>query len=100
MRSFTIICFLLLGCMPTPPKNRPALDEDLPKDSVSIDQKVDLGLLFTLADAEKIVGEPVLWLDSSTTTSKRGTTYQSSYQAKEKDPKSKKTGNVYFLVTK
>src|SRR5687768_1315488 len=98
--STMIICFVLLSCMPTPPKNRPALDEDLPKDSVSKDEPIKMGMLFTLEDAEKIVGEPVHWSDSSTSYSRRGITYQSSYEADEKDSKSKKTGNVYFLVTK
>lgn len=58
----------------------------------------DLNTLFTLSDAEKILGEPAHLSDSSTTRDADGLKYLCGYKAKKKDPKSKKTGAVYFFV--
>jgi hypothetical protein len=99
MRTILIIfCCLLWACQPTPPKNRPALDEDLTKDSASGDHRVSLTELFTLEDAEKIMGEPAVITDSSNSGGKTGNVYQSAYKAVNEDPNSKKTGTVYFLA--
>jgi hypothetical protein len=104
MRSILFIsCCMLVACQPTPPKNRPALDEDLIRDSISVDsdnQDVKMEILFTLEDAEKILGEPATLEDSSTSNGKNGDVYQSSYKALSEEASTKKTGIVYFLVTK
>jgi hypothetical protein len=54
--------------------------------------------LVTLADAEKILGEPASLTDSATSAGKDVFTYSCAYTANAKDPKSEKTGNVYFLI--
>ena len=69
--------------------------------------------LFTLPDAEKILGEPAHLTDSGTTTKgvaskydvndsvsaikKEASTYRCAYEANAKDKKTGKTGIVYFL---
>jgi hypothetical protein len=57
-----------------------------------------LSNLFTLADAEKILGEPAHLADSSTKREGDALRYQCAYKANAEDVKSSKTGNVYFLA--
>jgi hypothetical protein len=52
----------------------------------------------TLADAEKIMGEPMHVIDSSTTLDAESITYQYAYKALEADPKTQVTGAIYFLL--
>ena len=59
---------------------------------------ISLSDLFTLPDAEKILGEPAHLADSSTAHREDALVYQCSYKANSEDVKSKKTGVVYFLV--
>ena len=54
--------------------------------------------LFTLSDAEKIMGEKAELKDSSSSSNGNITRYQCSYLAIETDKESKKTGVVYFLL--
>ena len=70
--------------------------------------------LFTLADAEKIMGEPGRLVDSETVAAGKGresspkdsvfhikktaSFYGCAYEATKKDEKTGKTGKVYFLV--
>ena len=96
-------CLVLVACQPTPPKNRPALDEDIAKDSVTnhtIIKDVNMEMLFTLEDAEKIMGEPAALADSSTSGGKTGDVYQSWYKALSEEASTHKIANVYFLVNK
>jgi len=53
--------------------------------------------LFTKTDAEKILGEPAHLEDSATIVNKEAVQYKSSYIANSKDPKTGKTGGVYYL---
>jgi len=53
--------------------------------------------LFTKEDAEKILGELTRLDDSATIVNKDAVQYKSSYLANAKDPKTGKTGGVYFL---
>jgi len=53
--------------------------------------------LFTRADAEKILGEPAHLDDTATIVNKDAVQYKSSYIANAKDPKTGKTGGVYYL---
>lgn len=64
------------------------------------DTSLYLGNLFTLSDAEKILGEEAVLSDSSSTNTIKLSTFNCAYTAKEKDPKSGKTGNVYVLIEK
>jgi hypothetical protein len=57
-----------------------------------------LGALFTLADAEKILGEKAHETDSSLTITKEETTYLGSFTADAKEEISDKTGVVYFFA--
>jgi|GEM_PF-1271465 len=52
----------------------------------------------TLADAQKIMGEPAHLIDSTTTIGTDETSYQSAYQADEVDAKTQKTGAIYFIL--
>ena len=56
--------------------------------------------LFTVSDAEKILGEHVHLTDSSSTVKGNISTYSCSYFANAKDSKSGKTGGIYFLFEK
>jgi len=59
---------------------------------------INPGNLFTLSDAEKILGEQAHLTDSSSATKENTFTYQCAYFANVKDLKSEKTGCIYFLV--
>lgn len=54
--------------------------------------------LFTLSDAEKILGEKAYITDRSMTPGEGVAVFKSTYTAKSTDKKSGKTGNVYFMV--
>lgn len=54
--------------------------------------------LLTVSEAEKILGEPALLKDSSTTIKDDVITYSCSYTALSSDKKTGKTGNLYFMV--
>jgi hypothetical protein len=56
------------------------------------------GDLFTLADALKILGENAHLSDSSTSLQKDVVNYHYTYTANAADSKSKKTGNIYYLL--
>lgn len=56
-----------------------------------------LNELFTIKDAEKILGEPAHLLDSSTSIVTNVTRFQSAYKANIEDPESRKTGAIYLL---
>jgi len=74
----------------------------------------DIRNLFTLSDAEKILGEPAHLTDSGSTIpgvaskysvndsvapiKREASTYRCAYEANAKDKKTGKTGIVYFLV--
>src|SRR6202008_3182873 len=99
MKLYMIVALFLFSCNYSPVKKQPV--ENQKQDADSLPSKtIRMGLLFTLADAEKILGERAGLQDSSTTTNRAAITYQSSYIANTKDDQSKKTGNVYFLIRK
>ena len=54
--------------------------------------------LFSLADAEKILGEPGSLSDSSTKTEINVVRYLCGYKANAEDDKTKRTGTVYFFA--
>jgi len=56
------------------------------------------GNIFTLTDAEKILGEPAHLTDSSFTGGKDVSRYSLAYTANTKDKKTEKTGTIYFLL--
>lgn len=58
---------------------------------------LDPTLLFTGADADKIMGEPTHLTDSSFNTEPHVTSYLCGYKADVKDHKTGKTGAIYFL---
>ena len=74
------------------------------KTNTVIDSKVNQthksihpGNLFTLSDAEKILGEPAHLTDSSSTIEGNTSIYRCAYTANSKDQKTGKTGVIYFL---
>jgi hypothetical protein len=60
--------------------------------------KHNLSDLFSLADAEKILGEQAHLTDSSTLVAKDTFTYKCSYTSNAKDEKTNKTGVIYFMM--
>ena len=64
------------------------------------DSSIYLNKLFTLSDAEKILGEQASLTDSSTTIKGNILTYSCAYLANAKDSKSGKIGSIYFLFEK
>jgi hypothetical protein len=61
---------------------------------------IDRSPFLTLADAEKILGECVHVIDSSTILGPESLTFQCGYAANEMDSKTQKRGAIYFLVEK
>jgi hypothetical protein len=53
--------------------------------------------LFTLFEAEKILGKPARLTDSLTSTTADALTSLCGYAANNRDKKTEKTSNVYFL---
>jgi hypothetical protein len=62
-----------------------------------IAKNVIAGNLFSLSDAEKILGEPAHLTDSASATVKGVQRFNSTYTANTPDTKSGKSGNVYFM---
>jgi hypothetical protein len=71
--------------------------EGYKKDTFIVSQHI-AGQPFTLGDAEKIMGEPAHLTDSVNSNKGSYRLYRSGYKANEEDPKTKKTGAVYFLI--
>jgi hypothetical protein len=61
-------------------------------------QKQTASQVFTLADAEKILGEKAHVNESKTTNKDGIAVYQSAYVADALDPVTGKTGNIYFMM--
>lgn len=79
--------------------------EQIATDSIKSDEKhaassIHYNNLFTLSDAEKILGEPAHLTDSSSSMKGEVSRYTCAYFANTKDLKSKKTGAIYFLIEK
>lgn len=70
---------------------------EIVSDSTSSNEKVDPQNLFTISEAEKILGEPAHLSDSSTVISEKEKIYKCSYTADSTDKKSGKTGVIYVL---
>jgi len=64
------------------------------------DSSIHLVSLFTLTDAEKILGEQAHLTDSSSLMKGEVFRYTCSYTANTKDLKSEKTGVIYYLIEK
>jgi len=104
---FMMASFILIACSmaskPGPGKSQSEPGEKL-ADSTTIlhahpvMKPIDRSPFLTLADAEKILGEPVHVIDSSTILGPESLTYQCGYAANEMDSKTQKTGAIYFLV--
>ena len=98
---------LILACI-KPAKlginNNQQVQEQSKKDSLieTIDNQgakpTALGNLFTLTDAEKIIGQSAHLTDSSTKDDGDVLIYRCSYKANVEEVKTQKTGAVYFLV--
>ena len=105
INSFFIAVLLALG-LSISTTTKPGVDHS----SITTDPTT----LFTLADAEKIMGEPGRLVDSETVAAGRGresspkdsvfhikktaSFYGCAYEANKKDEKTGRTGKVYFLV--
>ena len=91
-----IITFSILACNRS---SRSAVQskEDTVSKTITQNDIAKLTNIFTLADAEKILGEPASLTDSSTKKGKEVVFYKSSHTANSKDTKGK-TGNVYFMI--
>jgi len=104
---FMMASFILIACsLASKPGHDKSQSEPgkKPVDSTTIIhahpviKPIDRSPFLTLADAEKILGESVHVIDSSTTLGPESLTFQCSYAANEKDSKTKKTGAIYFLM--
>jgi hypothetical protein len=97
MRKITglLIIIVVISCCTEPGQIR--------KDTVSRDEVKPIQAstppdsVFTKLDAEKILGEPAHLTDSATTLKADTLEYSSVYTANSKDPKTGKTGVIYFL---
>ena len=99
-----IFCLLLtaaavFGCKQTssPAQNEPATDDSARVKVSQQQNSIDPANLFTLSDAEKILGEPAHLADSASAMKIDTFEYRSAYTANAKDQKTGKTGNIYFL---
>ncbi len=92
--------------------NGAAMITDSPTNSVQLQNSNPPGNLFTLSDAEKIMGEPAhlidstskikgedpKYIDSMSIIKKDAFIYSSGYMANSRDKKTGRTGVVYFLL--
>jgi hypothetical protein len=104
-----ILCLItviitLVSCGSTTTSNKDEQEQEKIKTDTVTSNKVNQpqssilpGYLFTKSDAEKILGEPAHLKDSSTTIKVDTLEYKCAYIANSKDPKTGKTGAVYFL---
>ena len=94
-----LAAFLFYNCDQGGNPKEPLIEDSLAKlDSRSPSKElIQLPELFTTADAEKILGEPAHLSDSSWRNVADTVEYKCSYTANAKDPKTDKTGNIYFM---
>lgn len=100
----TLFCLLLAvtaACSQTPGGHKKLVNEQSKANTrtrTGADTAaINPGQLFTQADAEKIMGEPLHLSDSSTKKEADVHSYLCSYEADTKDGITRKTGAVYFL---
>lgn len=67
-------------------------------DVLSHHKAKNLNNLLVLSEAEKILGEPAILTDSASTQGNDASMFQCAFKARSEDPKSKKTGVIYFLA--
>jgi hypothetical protein len=95
-----IIATGLWGCGPSPVNNGQGMRGSL-KTAVTMvadeEDATEMQDIFSLKDAEKILGEPASLTKSSINIEADTTISNSTYTAKSKDEKTGKTGNVYFM---
>jgi hypothetical protein len=60
--------------------------------------RTNLVSLFTLSDAEKILGEATHVEDSTVSQTSEATNYSAAYKANAIDPKTTKTGAIYIML--
>ena len=104
---FMIACFIMAACSrTTKPDDNNGQSNLAEKHAESIAAKnsppdtksIERSRFLTLADAEKIMGEPMHVIDTATIIGAESLTYQCSYKANEVDPKTQVTGAIYFLL--
>ena len=90
---------ILLSCQPTPgPEQQHAVSEKkLSSDTLSDQKSIHPATLLTHADAELILGEPVMLSDSISTFGPSSFQFKSTYAALTEAEPGKK-GNLYFLI--
>ncbi|WP_276131631.1 hypothetical protein [Polluticoccus soli] len=94
-----IIAASLWGCGSTGDNTQQVADTvETPAASLR-EGTADVGFytLFSLADAERILGEPARLSDSATSVVADTLIFQNTYTAIAADKKSGKTGNIYFM---
>jgi uncharacterized membrane protein len=90
-----LFIIIVISCCKEPGQIR---KDTVSQDEVNLIQTSTLqDSLFTKLDAEKILGEPAHLTDSATTLKADTLEYRSVYTADSKDPKTGKTGVIYFL---
>lgn len=121
INNFCIAALLVLGLSCSEPSTKVANDKIEPSPATTATADVnhspittDITSLFTLSDAEKILGEPAHLADSGSTVpgavskhsvndsvlpiKRRASTSRCAYEANAKDKKTGRTGMVYFLI--
>lgn len=96
----------LLGCVQSTTQGNTKDQREVKQSTAGTDSDVSVnpsqsvmkpGDLFTASDAKKILGERAHLADSSSAIKEDTMEYRCAYTANSKDPKTGKTGNVYFL---
>ena len=114
---FITSALMLFGCAQSTISSDDQKPEQLTTDTISktdedhLPSSIHRSNLFTLSDAEKILGEPahitdstskikgedVKYIDSMSIIKKDASIFSCSYMSNSKDIKTEKTGTVYFL---
>ncbi|MCU7549987.1 hypothetical protein OCK74_12715 [Chitinophagaceae bacterium LB-8] len=102
---FMTLTVLRCGHPPAPGKNTGqskreySTPDTTPTDQINLTQSsIRLRNLFTLPDAERILGEKAHLSDSALTIKEDTLAYKCAYTANATDQKTGKTGNIYFMV--
>ena len=93
---FLSASILFLGCKQSATSGNK--DEQASKPEANTKSQNNHTAFFTLADAERILGEPANLNDSSTNAEHNTGSINSAYMANAKEAGTGKTGNIYFML--
>jgi hypothetical protein len=97
--TIAVYTMIIIGCSSQgSSSNKSQTETDQQDDRSPIMQTINGDNLFTLTDAENILGEKAQITDRSMSPGEGVAVYKSTYTANNIDKKTGKTGNIYFMI--